>query len=236
MVTKLPLYVWVPTISFSPLTDSFKYVCLWFMIVSKQALSYIENKRCCFATQSVHRSKPFFVKKKDHRIVAVFALCRLAYFSLCCLAYFTAVKSQRSCMNIKVKELSSWYEFRPSVSVIITMSFVIFGHYFNICLDLGIFWSFLSHICKLWMHWRRVCLKSTRVPSDTTLRRSLVTIKPGLGHYFTWIMSISFNSMHFLLWTDCERSTLPGTWLSLNSLTFLMQIIPASHGKIFWPL
>ena len=28
MVTKLPLYAWVPTVSFSPLTDSFKYVCL----------------------------------------------------------------------------------------------------------------------------------------------------------------------------------------------------------------
>ena len=177
----------------------------------------------------------FLQKKKDHRIVAVLHSVVLHIFIELSRIFHSCQKSKIMHEHIKVKELSSWYEFRPSVSVIITMSFVIFGHYFNICFDLGIFWSFLSHICKLWMHWRRVCLKSTRVPSDTTLRRSLVTIKPGLGHYFTWIMSISFNSMHFLLWTDCERSTRPGTWLSLNSFTFLKQIIPASHGRIFWP-
>ena len=159
----------------------------------------------------------------------------LQFFALCFLAYFTAVKSQimhehQSQRIVKLVRVSSFSlcHYHHVIRYIWPL--------FQFALILAYFWSFLSHICKLWMHWRRVCLKSTRVPSDTTLRRSLVTIKPGLGHYFTWIMSISFNSMHFLLWTDCERSTRPGTWLSLNSFTFLKQIIPASHGKIFWPL
>ena len=89
MVTELPLYVWVPTISFSPLTDSFKYVCLWFMIVSKQALSYIDNKRCCFATQSVHRSKPFFFLQKSRITGSLqFLHCVVLYIFHCAVCLY----------------------------------------------------------------------------------------------------------------------------------------------------
>ena len=165
MVTKLPLYAWVPTVSFSPLTDSFKYVCLWYMIVSKQALSYMKIRDVALLFKVSTDPNLFFCKKRRITGSLQFCIVSSCIFSLSCLAYFTAVKSQRSCMNIKVKELSSWYEFRPSVSVIITMSYDIFGHYSNLlwswhifdrschisasceCIGAGFVWS--PHVCRV---------------------------------------------------------------------------------------
>ena len=74
----------------------------------------------------------FAKKKKDHRIVAVLHSVVLHIFIELSRIFHSCQKSKIMHEHIKVKELSSWYEFRPSVSVIITMSFDIFGHYSNL--------------------------------------------------------------------------------------------------------
>ena len=176
MVTKLPLYAWVPTVSFSPLTDSFKYVCLWYMIVSKQALSYMKIRDVALLFK-VSTDPNLFLQKSRITGSLQFLHWVVLHIFRCIVSHISQLSKVISCMNIKVKELSSWYEFRPSVSVIITMSYDIFGHYSNLLWSWHIF-DRSCHIsasceCILYSIWRRVCLnKSTRVPSDTTLRRN----------------------------------------------------------------
>ena len=137
MVTELPLYVWVPTISFSPLTDSFKYVCLWFMIVSKQALSYIENKRCCFATQSVHRSKPFFFAKK----VGSQDRCSFCIV-LSCIFFIVLSRIFHSCQ----KSDHAWTSKSRIVKLVRVLSFSL-CHYHHV---IRYIWPLFQYLLRSW--------------------------------------------------------------------------------------
>ena len=82
-------------------------------------------------------------------------------------------------------QVSTSFVLQPQMSIV-TMSFDIFGHYFNICFDIGIFWSFLSQICKLWVHMFDLALGlSERVHMctewfDSTQKSNSIII---IGHY-----------------------------------------------------
>ena len=125
------------------------------MIVSKQALSYMKIRDVALLFKVSTDPNLFFAKKEGSQDRCSFCIVSSCIFSLSCLAYFTAVKSQRSCMNTsksKNCQVGTSFVLQSQMSII-TMSFNIFVHYFNICFDIGIFWSFLSQICKLWVHY-----------------------------------------------------------------------------------
>ena len=163
------------------------------MIVSQASIVLYWNKKCCFATQSVHQSKPFFAKSKDHRIFAVFALC--------CLAYFTAVKGhlipfetgfyklgqimhEHQCQEIvklvRVLSFSLRCQLSPCHSIylaIISIFALILAYFDRSCHKS----ANCGCICSIW---RWVCLsESTCVQSDSTLRRSSMANDRALLHF-----------------------------------------------------
>ena len=103
------------------------------MIVSKQALSYMKIRDVALLFKVSTDPNLFFAKKR--RITGSLQFLHsvvLHIFIELSRIFHSCQKSKIMHEHIKVKELSSWYEFRPSVSVIITMSYDIFGHYSNL--------------------------------------------------------------------------------------------------------